>query len=333
MWVKIPSHFPQHCASKNKVFKAQPEGVEKQRSPRRPFAISFDDSAGFVGDSFFSSSLEAPESLKIYEIYLKKTWSQISLLVGTRDLNADYLVAPSAGNLLSGAFGISPALSQTGPNGPSIFPNTALAANLRWQFTESTYGQVGVFNALAGSPDQPKGTRIETSSKEGQLLITEWGIQDPSEERVQKYALGLWSYSKEISRIDGRGEGADQGAYLLIDHPLSQDLNFFLKTSFANPEVHRMERGIEAGLAVQAPWSSRPDDVLTLGVAEIRSSESFRESQPGLSDSEVLVELSYSALLRPGLTVIPDFQWIQNPSFSSSRGPVEVLGLRLILDF
>ncbi|HJW14558.1 MAG TPA: carbohydrate porin [Thermoanaerobaculia bacterium] len=42
-----------------------------------------------------------------------------------------------------------------------------------------------------------------------------------------------------------------------------------------------------------------------------------------------MAELYYKALLRRGIWVTADYQFVQNPAYNRDRGPVHVFGLRM----
>lgn len=98
----------------------------------------------YIGDSFASSNIEAPSTFKIYEAYLQQTFDdRFVVLFGLRDLNADYYAVESSGVFLNSAFGIGPSFSQTGVNGPSIFPTAAPALTFKYESPTSLYFQAG----------------------------------------------------------------------------------------------------------------------------------------------------------------------------------------------
>jgi high affinity Mn2+ porin len=48
---------------------------------------------------------------------------------------------------------------------------------------------------------------------------------------------------------------------------------------------------------------------------------------------EEIVEAYYNAALTNWLAASADFQWIENPAYNATRGPVSVLGVRLHADY
>lgn len=71
---------------------------------------------------------------RLFEAFIEQSFAdgRGSALVGLYDVNSEFYANESAGLLIAPAFGIGSELAATGPNGPSIFPSTALSARLRW---------------------------------------------------------------------------------------------------------------------------------------------------------------------------------------------------------
>ncbi|MBA4354801.1 MAG: porin, partial [Novosphingobium sp.] len=69
--------------------------------------------------------------LRLFEAWIEQDLGQgASLRAGLYDLNSEFYANDAAGVLLAPPFGIGSELAATGPNGPSIFPYSALAARL-----------------------------------------------------------------------------------------------------------------------------------------------------------------------------------------------------------
>lgn len=291
-----------------------------------------DKPSDFIGDSFVSSNIEAPNTFKIYELYLKQQLNDsFSVLLGWRDLNADFYSTDSSSGLINSAFGISPALSQTGVNGPSIFPTTSLAMTARYE-NKSSYVQAGVFNAVAGDPEEPMGTHLKTDFSDGTLLIVEAGLL-PENGGPGKYSLGVWDYSKESERLDPDQDlDRNQGAYILLDHSVSEDVSIFLRYGWADPEMNQFSSAGELGLQWKGPLAACPDDHLSFGWARGQASSEDRRLNDS-ADFESVFEFAYTRQLDPHLSLTPDFQWILNPGLKSDSDPAQVLGLRLKLQY
>lgn len=245
-----------------------------------------DEPTAFVGDSFASSNIEAPSTFKLYEAYLKQNIDdRFSAIFGLRDLNADFYATDSAGNLLNSAFGISSALSQTGVNGPSIFPTAALALTVKYESPTEFYFQTGAFNAKAGDPDQPYGTHINSKVNSGYLFISESGW---AKEGDYKFAVGTWTYSKDQEAIDAaKVGGTNWGFYFLVDHKITDNLSGFIKHGLAAPTVNQFKECSEVGLAYTGLIKSREKDVISLGFARGVPSNDYRDANDATSEENV----------------------------------------------
>ena len=95
---------------------------------------------------------EVPNNrVKLYEFYLAQSLADgaVELRAGFIDLNAEFYSNDAAGLLIAPAFGIGSELAATGPNGPAIFPSTALTAAVRIAPTDDTYAAFGRRKLLA----------------------------------------------------------------------------------------------------------------------------------------------------------------------------------------
>jgi hypothetical protein len=139
-----------------------------------------------AGDAQGLSNIAAPPALRLYEIWLAQSlWhDRLSLLAGLYDLNTEFDVIESANVFLNSSHGIDPTFSQSGLNGPSIFPYTTLAVRARIRPTRWSYLQSAIVNGLAGDPDDPRGTHVILSGKNGILSTTEAGYVFHSEHAV-----------------------------------------------------------------------------------------------------------------------------------------------------
>lgn len=145
-----------------------------------------------------------------------------SLRLGFSDLNAEFYSNEAAGLLLAPAFGIGSELAATGPNGPAIFPSTALTARLRLEPGRNSYVQGAVVNAEAGVLGDHGG--IRPLFGKGALLIAEIGTTGPV-----RLAAGLWRYTRRQENIRPRDTAGDplrrraRGGYALAEVPLRTD--------------------------------------------------------------------------------------------------------------
>ena len=182
---------------------------------------------------------------QLYEFWLERAWDKASLRLGLYDLNSEFNATDSAGLLLGPSFGISPEFAATGPNGPSIFPSTALGARFNYAFSDETYARFVVLNARAGVPGDPDG--IDTSFDDGLLLAAEGGAHGVS--------LGAWTYSKDQPEISGAGEASSYGVYAMMERALNEaevrSATGFLRVGVSNGETSEFAGAWQGGVLVE----------------------------------------------------------------------------------
>jgi porin len=287
-------------------------------------------------------NIEVPsQRLRLFEAWIEQAWGASSLRFGLYDLNSEFYANESAGLLIAPAFGIGSEIAATGPNGPSIFPSTSLAARFHTSADTGLYVRVAALNAHAGVLGDPDG--VDISFDEGALLIAESG----HEEGGRKLAFGAWRYTQsqdDIRDLDGLGNPVQrdaQGAYFVYEQPLNDGegpraVRAFLRAGLSDGDTTPFAGGWQAGVLVERVFAGRPDSALSFGVNQGVLSDGYRQNQIDLGapmdDSEVQFEITYSDTLTPWLAIQPDLQWVRNPGGDRSIDDALVAGLRVSVE-
>ncbi|MFM9890733.1 MAG: carbohydrate porin [Rickettsiales bacterium] len=289
---------------------------------------------------------QGTNTFKLYEAWLEQEFFDggLSVLVGLHDLNTEYLVTDASLNFNLPVMQTQQSFAQTGPAGPSIFPNTALAVRVQVNPSDDTYVSFGAFNALAGDPDRVRGTQIDTEFERGALLISEIGYTPKtanSELVLNKLAIGGWGYTSkvdDISAVDVNGNPvrrAQAGAYLLssarfyYDEPTGHSLTAIARAGLADGDTAQVDWDYELGLTANGWVPTRPDSEFGAGFAEAHNGNKYRDSVGGPSDdSEYGIEVYYRDTVYPGVILQPDFQYVINPGSDPTVENATVFGLR-----
>jgi porin len=274
---------------------------------------------------------------KLYEAWIEQSLGRASLRVGLYDLNSEFYTTDAAGLLISPAFGIGSELAATGPNGPSIFPSTALAARLRFTPTKDLYVEGAVLGARAGVLGDPGG--VDFGFHDGMLYIAEAGWTGRG-----KVALGGWRYSRrqpEFADVDQDGRprtSVASGAYFLLEQPLRgaegdvRAISGFARLGVSDGETTPFRGGGQAGLLVTRLFESRPDSALSFGVNQGRLASDFRASLDAdgvrSAAAEYSSELTYADNVTHRITLQPSVQYIVDPGGDHRARNVLVLALR-----
>ena len=163
-----------------------------------------------IGSTQGVSNLEVADSAaRLYATWVQKEFDNgSSLLFGLYDLNSEFYATDASGLLIHPSFGIGIDFSQSGRNGPSIFPNLGLALRAKVAHEGGYYSQVALIDGVPGDPEHPGRTVVSLSSKDAVLLVGEYGWQQEPAGATQAatldhWGVGAWSYTQRSDRHDG----------------------------------------------------------------------------------------------------------------------------------
>jgi porin len=250
--------------------------------------------------------------------------------VGLHDLNSEFYVTDSSGLFFNSTFGVGKDLSQSGANGPSIFPTTSPAIRLRAEPSKEFYFQFGIWNGLAGDPGNPYGTKISLNAKDGLLLISEAAYLRGKLDQAKypgKYAVGYWTYTRTFDSIhnsvyDAAGnpiptQATSHGIYFMAEQAVRENITLFARYGIASTETNRFGTCLGTGVVFTGLVPKRSKDRFGVGFARVTNGGEYKASleDQGVSvaDAESTVEANYRIELLPGVAVQPDFQYIIHP--------------------
>jgi porin len=306
-----------------------------------------------VGDAQMVSNIEAPKLTKLYEAWIQQSAldGSLSFLGGLYDLNSEFYVTNASGLFLNGSHGIGKELSQTGKNGPSIFPNTAPGFRIKAEPMEHYYFEVVALDAVPGDADDPSASSFHLSSDEGALLVAElgfWKEGSESDAACAKLALGVWQYTAPFEGLltdDAVGHvqsRANRGVYLLAEKKVlkgsasdSRGLALFARMGVANGRINSYDYHLGFGAVYTGLFEGREDDMFGVAVAHAHCSGEFQklmlEQGSFVRSGEVAIELTYRAQLTPWLALQPDLQHIIRPSGDVAIQDATTFGARFEL--
>lgn len=284
----------------------------------------------------------ASHRLRLFEAWIEqKLGERTTLRAGLYDLNSEFYSNDSAGLLLAPAFGVGSEIAATGPNGPSIFPSTALAVRIDHQLGGDGFVRAAMLNATARTLGDPGGVNL--SFDDGALLIAEGGIAGTG----GKLALGAWGYTRrqdDISAVDAAGDPVRRrarGAYAVAEKPFNDPegahpVAGFVRAGLSDGKTTPFKGGWQAGILVSKLWRGRDDSQLALGVNQAWLSDGYREVLRGdgvhTAAAESAIELTYSDKIGP-VTLQPDLQLVFDAGGDADAKPVVVAGLRASIGF
>jgi len=294
-----------------------------------------------IGNAQVASNIEAPTAAKIYELWYDQTFFPVqsgqtwSLRMGLYDLNSEFDVVESAAGLINSSFGIGSDFSQSGENGPSIFPTTSLALRLRYATDNGVYAQFALFDGVSGDPNNDHGTHVQLGNGDGALQAFETGLKQDADaaRHFRKIAIGLWRYNPsqaEIADDEVVYEGANAhtshslGYYVIGEYQLLQEsvdaaqgLCVFVRHGRANDDINAIATFTGAGASYLGLLPGRDADQLSVGVAIASFGDAFVNAERAAGNNVVreerIYEVSYRLRLSPWFVLQPDFQLIHDP--------------------
>lgn len=285
----------------------------------------------------------AAPKLRLFEIWVEQELgSRTTLRAGLYDLNSEFYSSDASGLLIAPAFGVGSEIAATGPNGPSIFPTTALAVRLEKRFGGAGFVRVAVLNATAGALGDKHGSALDLHH--GALMIGEAGL----ERNGDKFALGAWGYTQrqdDIAATDAAGaplRREARGAYAIAQKTLGrQDRAFatslFVRAGISDGKTTPYKGGWQAGLLAMRVLPGRDDSQLSVGVNQAYLSSGYRDLLRAggvrTAAAENALELTFSDQLLTFLRLQPDIQFIWHRGGDIDARRVTVATLRATIEF
>jgi porin len=280
-----------------------------------------------VGSAQGVSNLEVVENAaRLYATWVEHRvrGSDTRVLFGLYDLNSEFYTTDASGLLIHPSFGIGIDFSQSGTNGPSIFPNLGLTLRVRQPLSRNGhYLQAALIDAASGDPAHPGRTVVQPSAANGALLVAEWGWQQPGSDGPGPghWGIGVWRYTRPVDRIDGSPPVANQGAYALVQTVLAERsagrTTAFLRGGVANAKINPVDRAFDAGVLVEHPFGAQGPIAFTAGIAVARFGAAQRATHArqgrAVTATETALEAGLRWRLRPALAAQPVVQRIRHP--------------------
>ena len=291
-----------------------------------------------AGDFNGISNIETGvESIRLVEAWIDQTFAdgKGSLRVGLYDLASEFDAGEVRALFLNSGHGSGSDFSQTGQNGPTMWPATSVAARLNWNFDNGVYLRGTIADGVPGNPDHPKSTRIDFENGDGLLLAAETGIA--REGRL--WSLGVWTYTEDFPDLITAETHNNAGAYVALEEKLlssdagdNMNLSGSLRLGFANDDVNPLGMFFGATLVATGLIPAWPEDQLGLGILVAHAGDKFQSTFMDPAENEINIELTYFANLTESLSIQPDIQWVINPGHDGSVDDVFVFGVRLQLN-
>ena len=290
-------------------------------------------SGDLIGDAQVHSNIDAPDAVRLFEAWIElPVAAKGRIKAGLVDLNGDFDVQTVGALFLNSSHGIGPDFSQSGLQGPSIFPITSGAVVVGWQ-EAGWSARVGLFDAVAGRRGDPRRNALRFPGATGLLAVAEADVKLTKGVELQ---VGGWQYSGRFDRIEPAADGTterrrgNRGAYVQLEGRLgsfwSLPVEGWVRAGTAATAVNAIGLYTGGGIAV-GPEESRWG--LALARARLGNPARRAAAPAALDKHETVIELTYARAVAEWLTIQPDVQYVINPGWDPALGNALVAGVRL----
>lgn len=295
-----------------------------------------------VGDAQGLSSLGGGERTQLSEIWFRQSlfagqelmWFKL----GKIDVNSDFAFLDAASEFINGGMGL-PVSDDILPT----YPDAAFGAELFLTPVPWFYAGGGVFDgALAeGMRTGLNGPKSLFASPSDLYLIGEIGFLWDIAGYNGTLKTGLRYNTGTFERHNGSQQSGSAGGYVLGEQKIwrfnpddkedARGMSLFAGIDWADEDVSTFGLHYSAGLSINGPISSRPDDVLGFGFSSARFSRA--DGSPYRRESELALESFYRVQVTPWLSVKPDLQYIINPGGETAYNDALVATVRIEVTF
>jgi len=303
------------------------EGVEAFANVQHVHGRSL--SGQLIGDAQVTSNIDAPDGLRLFEAWVSVPVAKDGYVkAGLIDLNSEFDVQDVGALFLNSSHGIGPDFSQSGLNGPSIFPTTSAGVVAAISTGRVTL-RAGILDAVSGDPERPGRTVVRFPGENGLLAVAEAELRVTDSAQFQ---LGAWTYTSEFETIRaGSRRRGNRGAYVMAQSDLGslsgESVEGWVRVGVADTRFNDIGLYVGGGVAI-GPEERR----LGLAVAHARLGSPAREDLLRYpEDSETIVEATYAHAIGDRLIVQPAVMYVVNPGFERSLQDSLVAGVRLHL--
>jgi porin len=316
-------------------------------------------SVNLVGNALDVSNVEYlgrnQRTTRLFTLWLQQTMAEgaVSLRAGQLAVDDEFLVSPTAANMVNATFLWSPLgtsnLPAGTPNSQSLtngagYPLGAPGVRLQVSPTESISWLTGVFSHQPASVDRP-GPQFKIHDA---FIISElqW-LKNQAKDAAglpTMIKLGGWYDSGVFNDLshDASGRPLLPGAtprrqrgetaiYGIVDQTLwrtpdsgDQAVSVFARAGFApDDDINVVTWYADGGVALKGPLPGRTSDTLAIGIAYAGISGGARAADrlagSPVRDYEILLEANYAAALVPWWTVQPTIQYVIHPGFGAQN--------------
>lgn len=263
-----------------------------------------------VGDLQVISNIDAIEAWRLYEAWYEWRSESWSVRSGLYDLNSEFDVKGSGAIFLNSSHGIGAEFSQSGRNGPGIFPVSSLAVRVQFQSRNLT-ARLAVLDGFPGDPDRPTSNAIDIDIGDGALIVAEVDAPLVGDSRLW---AGYWIHSTKFERpFDQLVRDGNASWYIGAERQYKlahRNAAAYIRYGQANENFNPIKYFVGLGAVLDSPFKNRPNDQVGLGMAMAGLGAPYKNmlNMTGYraESRETILELTYRTEINEYLALQPD---------------------------
>jgi porin len=273
-----------------------------------------------VGDFQYTSSIDAPSSVELYEGYYQHSFidGTVDILAGIHDFTLEFAILNYAYTLIGSSFTTPPTITQYPI---SFYPTTGIGSRTAVKSDDGLYGMVGIYDASPTNYNEQHQRTWSFSKREGIYTIGELGwLQDEKDGPQSKVAFGAWYNSGTFIDMTDQERTGNYGTYFLAERHLwqevegsAQGLGVFGQLGQARNDRNVCSWYYGTGISYTGLFPGRDEDVAAIGLADAFFSSAFKDYYDTDNDSERVLEINYRMRVLSSTTITPDVQYVINP--------------------
>ncbi len=311
-----------------------------------------DNPADVIGSIHAPSNIAAPDAFRLLEAWYEQSahTDRLGVLVGFYAVDTEFDSKGTVNVFAAGSHGTGLDLSESGINGPSIFPVTSFGTRIRYGVSENLTARLAILDGVPGDPDDPTKTAVfKWSDEEGIFAIGEIDYAIDTQVEFRRFVLGAWHYTTDFDDLlDTQPDGSpvrrngSSGLYgfaewLIFseDGTTEQGLAGVVRLGVADEDVNQIAGYYGAGLVYRGLFPGRDKDTIGVGFSTGVNSDKFRRAQElagaPVTERETEWVFLYSAQVNRWLRLQPLIQYYIDPGTDPGAANALVAGVRIAI--
>jgi porin len=317
-----------------------------------------------------ASGIEAPDSTRLWELWYQQALfnKRVDIKVGQQSIDQEFLVSQYGATFIGAMFGWPGVPSYDMPSGGPSYPLAALGVRVHAQLTPSLSALAGVFDGAPQGHDLNNHSGTTFNLHDSALYIGElqWSINQAADASANStasspgtglpgtYKVGAWYNTGRFDSQRNDTQGVplanplsngvaatyrgDYSFYAVADQMVwrsstndARNVGVFARIAVAPGNRNLVSVSANLGVVMKAPFASRPNDSVGLGLAYIKIGNGahnldldyrgYLQSPYGVRTSETALEATYQYQVTPWWLVQGDVQYTFNAG--AGQNPVD----------